>query len=431
MNRLPCKHLILIIHIAVINILISGCDSDNNSANLAKAVELEYLRANGTIIEEVEISNAQTRLRAGETHQLIAIGLDSNGHSRDVTAELEAWSSSDESIATVDNSGLVTAITTSSANQGKVTITATTINDIDGTADISISDVNVSAISLKQKSPATGNIQTCIEASIHGDVTYEDGYVSLNTIKDMLFTVNEQSSAVINNNGILYTSSEALENITVTATINDIDAQLLVQADPANLASIDILVANENTTSFSLNIGQRVKMSADAKLFNTSSEESLNIDPSIQWQQRDTDYTGVTSEGTNKGTILGLKQGFTELIASCGGKQAIAVVEINGDANLENIQINNGEESIVIAPESSTSLTLTANYDDTPNSLNISEFASWQNSDNNLISLELISAGLSSAYYQVTSNSSSAGSANIIVSYDDQPAIVLQVIVDE
>jgi type IV pilus biogenesis protein CpaD/CtpE len=431
MNRLPSKSLILIVNISLINIFISGCDSDNNSADLAKAVELEYLRANGTIIEEVEISNAQTRLRAGETHQLIATGLDSKGDSRDVTAELEAWASSDESIATVNNSGLVTGIATSTVNQGKVTITATTINGIEGTADISISDVKASAISLKQKSPATGNIQTCLEASIDGDVTYEDGYVSLNTIKDMSFTLNEQTSAVINNDGILYTSSETLENITVTATINNIDAQLLVQADPANLASIDILVANENTTSLSLNIGQRVKVSADAKLFNTPAGESFNIDPSIQWQQRDSGYTGVTSEGTNKGTILGLKQGFTELIASCGGKQAIAVIEINGDANLENIQINNGEESIVITPESSTSLTLTANYDDTPNSLNISEFASWQVSDNNIISLELISAGLSSAYYQVTSNSSSAGSANIIVSYDEQPPIVLEVIVEE
>jgi type IV pilus biogenesis protein CpaD/CtpE len=429
MNRLPSKHLLLILHITVINILLSGCDSDNNSAELAKAVELEYLRANGTIIEEVEISNAQTRLRAGETHQLIAIGLDSNGESRDVTAELEAWSSSDESIATVDSNGLVTGVATSTANQGKVTITATTINGIDGTADISISDVNVSAINLKQKSPATGNIQTCIEASIDGDVTYEDGYVSLNTIKDMAFSVNDQSSAVIDNNGILYTSSDALENITVTATINDIDAQLLVQADPANLASIDILIADENTTSFSLNLGQRVKVSAEAKLFNASSEESFNIDPSIQWQQRDSGYTGITDEGANKGTILGLKQGFTELIATCGGKQAIAVVEINGDANLENIQINNGEESIVIAPESSTSLTLTANYDGTPNSLNVSEFASWQVSDNNIISLELVSAGLSSAYYQMTSTSS-AGSANIIVRYDDQPPIVLEVIVE-
>jgi type IV pilus biogenesis protein CpaD/CtpE len=429
MNRLPSKHLLLILHITVINILLSGCDSDNNSAELAKAVELEYLRANGTIIEEVEISNAQTRLRAGETHQLIAIGLDSNGESRDVTAELEAWSSSDESIATVDSNGLVTGVATSTANQGKVTITATTINGIDGTADISISDVNVSAINLKQKYPATGNIQTCIEASIDGDVTYEDGYVSLNTIKDMAFSVNDQSSAVIDNNGILYTSSDALENITVTATINDIDAQLLVQADPANLASIDILIADENTTSFSLNLGQRVKVSAEAKLFNASSEESFNIDPSIQWQQRDSGYTGITDEGANKGTILGLKQGFTELIATCGGKQAIAVVEINGDANLENIQINNGEESIVIAPESSTSLTLTANYDGTPNSLNVSEFASWQVSDNNIISLELVSAGLSSAYYQMTSTSS-AGSANIIVRYDDQPPIVLEVIVE-
>ena len=411
MNRLLNSSPIILLYIVLTSIFLCGCDSDNNSAELARAVELESLRANGTIIEEIEITNAQTRLRAGETHQLIAVGIDSNGDSRDVTTELEAWSSSDESIATVDSNGLVTGVATSTANQGKVTITATTINGIDSSADISISDVNVSAINLKQKSPATGNIQTCIEASIHGDVTYEDGYVSLNTIKYMAFSVNEQSSSIINNDGILYTSSEVLENITVTATINNIDAQLSVIADPSNLASVDILVANDIASSFSLNLGQRIQVNAQAQLLDTISAEIYNIDQSIQWQQRDAGYTGITNEGVNKGTVLGLKQGFTELIATCGGKQAIAVVEINGDANLQNIEINNGEESIVMAPESSTSLTLTANYDDTPNSLNVSEFASWQVSDNNIISLELISAGLSRAYYRVTSKSSSDGSA--------------------
>ena len=134
--------------IAVLLTSIVGCGSDSESADLVKAVTLEKLRTEGTIIESVTIENDQTRLRAGEKHQLSATGLDSNGETRNVTNEL-TWTSSNTDIATVSNSGLVTAVANLSANQGIITITGTTINDISGDGEMSISDEAVTSIQLK------------------------------------------------------------------------------------------------------------------------------------------------------------------------------------------------------------------------------------------------------------------------------------------
>jgi len=418
MNLLPNLSKITLLSLAITSIFLTGCDSDNNSEELARAVELEKLRANGTIIEEFEITNGQMRIEAGETHQLIAIGLDSKGETRDVTAELTAWSSSDETIATVNSNGLVTGVKNSDIDQGKVIITGTTINDILGEGEVSISDVAVSSIALKQASPETGHIHTCIDASINGDVRYEDDYLSLNTIKDMTFTLDDQTTAVIDKKGVLYTSAEGIENTTITSTIGTVDAHLTVTADPKDLDTIEILLADEIQTVINLDIGDRVKVNAQGKLIETVSTETFDIDPSIDWQQQDTGLTGLTNTGVNKGTILALKAGVTELLGVCGGKDAKVILVVEGDAKLTETQINEGEDTIILKPLESTELTLTATYDASPTNLNVSEFANWEIIGKDIVELELISAGLSSAHYKITSTSVSEGSIVLSVIYD-------------
>ncbi|MEL0606488.1 hypothetical protein, partial [Pseudoalteromonas undina] len=77
---------------------------------------------------------------------------------------------------------------------------------------MSISDEAVTSIELKQASPEIGHINTCIEASITADITYSDCYISLNTIKDICFSLDDKTRAFFDNNGTLYTSSNEIEN---------------------------------------------------------------------------------------------------------------------------------------------------------------------------------------------------------------------------
>ena len=115
--------------ISLIVSAILGCGSETDSTQLAKEVELEKLRQEGTIIESLSIENYQVRLKEVDTHQLKVTGIDSNGESRDVTNEI-TWQTSDESIAKINSNGLLTALKNSPSSQGLITISATTINDI-------------------------------------------------------------------------------------------------------------------------------------------------------------------------------------------------------------------------------------------------------------------------------------------------------------
>ncbi|WP_340676832.1 Ig-like domain-containing protein [Paraglaciecola sp.] len=403
--------------VALICITIVGCDSENNSADLAKAIKLESQRAQGTIIELVTIVGDQTRLKPGESHQLRATGIDSNGETRDITNEL-SWSSSDSAIARVDNKGIVTAIASSMVNRGIVTITGTTINDIYDEGEMSVSDAAVTSITLKQASPETGNINTCIAARIKGDVGYADSYTSLNTVKDMSFSLDDNTSAKIDSNGILYTSSATIEHTSITAKIANISGLLTVTADPQNLQSLDIVFNDKVTTLLSLNVGDRVQVNGQVNLAGDAAKNHFNINKTVSWSQLDPRYAGITSIGENKGTILALKPGVTQLIGSCGGHQAIATLEVKGEAKLDSLQINEGKESITLAPLKSIELTLKANYTSTPASINVSEFSSWTINGSRVLKAEFVALGTDKASYKLTSTSNTSGVAIVSATYD-------------
>ncbi|RHW77751.1 Ig-like domain-containing protein [Colwellia sp. RSH04] len=406
--------------------LLSGCDTDStNSAELARAVELERLRETGTIIETVTIHGGQTRLVATETHQLSATGVDSNGDTRDITNEL-VWTSSDESIAKVSTKGLVTAISNTTANQGIVTITGTTINDMFNDTEISVSDVAASAIELKQSSPESGNILTCIDASIDGNVTYEDGYTSLNTVRGMSFSVDEMTTASIDAQGNIFTSSEEVESTIVTAKIGEISDQLTVTADPSSLNTLTILRNEEKVDLISLEVGDRLSFNAQATLLAEISEEEFDIDNSVMWQSGNSTIYGLTAEGENKGTMLGLKPGITTLSALCGGKKVSATVNVSGDAELDELQINDGETNITISKNTTLDLTLLAKYtSESSSSLNVTEFTQWSLNGSELVSAELIEQGTGNSKYQLTTAKDATGTLIVSAIYDGDTVSVI------
>lgn len=418
LTRLPKTFKLSNISIALVCVNLIACGSDNNSDELATAIKLESQRQQGTIIESVTIVGDQKRLRAGESHQLTATGIDSNNETRDVTDELE-WSSSDSSIATVTKQGLVTAVASSNANQGIVTITGTTINEISAEGEISVSDAAVTAINLKQTDPSSGTINTCIPASISGDISYEDGYTALDTVKDLNFSLDNQTTATISSDGTLYTSSKDLESTTITANTNGVYGNLTVAADPKNLGDINILVNDEATNLITLNVGERIQVNSEANLTNDNSDDKYNIDETISWTQESLNLVGITTTGALKGSIIALKPGVNQLIASCGGKETRATLEVKGDDALDSLQINDGSGTIVLAPSTEVKLTLTANYSGSTSSINVSEFANWSTNGSSLVTAELTELGTDEASYKITHSSDETGVAIISATYDN------------
>ncbi|GAA0810891.1 hypothetical protein GCM10009111_02570 [Colwellia asteriadis] len=410
--------------------LLSGCGSDGDSENLAKAVKLEAQRQNGTIIESFVISGGQTRLTKDDTHQLTAMGTDNKGKTRDVTKEL-TWSSGDESIATVnEKTGLVTAIKNTEENQGIVVITAKTDNDITRDVSLSVSNEAPESIVLKQISPEQGNINTCIAAKINADVTYKDGYQSLNTTRGVSFSVDDNSTAVINDEGDLFTSAASPEDTIISASMtNKVIGLLAVTADPSNLSELIIISDDEEVTDrITMNVGKRLQLNAQATLLAEVSEDTFDIDNSVSWRTTPNNtQIGLTKKGDNKGTLLALKPGVVQVMANCGGEEAKAIIEIKGEADIEDLQINDGEDELTVGLDDSITLTLSANYTNTPSTLNVTEFAQWLidgGTESDLINVELVETGTDTANYKITANKITTGTVVISAAYDNNETSV-------
>ena len=98
--------------------------------NIQIRITQRYVRADGTVaVTDVTLSDNELKLYVGETETLIATVLPTNATNRAVT-----WASSSDNIATVDNNGLVTAV-----SAGTATITVTTTDGAHtATAEVTI-----------------------------------------------------------------------------------------------------------------------------------------------------------------------------------------------------------------------------------------------------------------------------------------------------
>ena len=114
----------------VVTVLVAqfaACGSDGPTGTTPVSV--------ASVVATVQVTSAGPPflVSLGETLQLTASARDANGHAFPGKTFTFAWSSSDESIATVSSTGLATAIA-----YGAATITATT-EDVQGSASLTVS----------------------------------------------------------------------------------------------------------------------------------------------------------------------------------------------------------------------------------------------------------------------------------------------------
>ena len=143
----------------------------------------------------------------GSTVQLTATAKDTNGGT--VSGTTFTWSSDDTNVATVDNSGLVSAVAT-----GTATITATA-GSISGTASITVTQP-VAAVSV---SPATASITEGGTQQLTATATDSGGA----TISGATFTYasSDTSVATVDSNGLV--TAVKAGSATITATSGGVD----------------------------------------------------------------------------------------------------------------------------------------------------------------------------------------------------------------
>lgn len=239
----------------------------------------------------VELSKSSTEINAGYTEQLSASVLPSNATNKTVS-----WSSSDESKATVSQTGLVRGV-----SEGSATITVTTAEG--GFSDsceltISVLHVNVSGVSLNKS-------RTCLNVGLAEQLVATISPADA-TNRNLTWSSSNESVATVSQSGLVTAAALGKTIIRVTAAEGGFYAECEVSVKPPFISTWKTNNSGTNTTA-----NNRIKLPLDENgIYNFTVEwGDGSTDTITSFNQTETLHTYVTA-GTYDLTIKGTCEGF-------------------------------------------------------------------------------------------------------------------------
>jgi uncharacterized protein YjdB len=166
-------------------------------------------------IVSIALAPNNPTIQPSKTQQFTATATLGDGTSKDVTAQ-STWSSSNTSVATIDSSGVATAVAI-----GTTTITAAS-GGVTGSTTLTVSNQIVTTITIAPANPAlfTGQTQQMAAAATLSDGTTRD---VTTTVK---WTTSNSSVVSITSAGLITGASAG--TATVTATLGTVTASTTV-----------------------------------------------------------------------------------------------------------------------------------------------------------------------------------------------------------
>jgi 6-phosphogluconolactonase (cycloisomerase 2 family) len=203
--------------------LLAGCGSSHsNGAQL-------------TQVTSIEVGPPDSTIAMGLSSQFTATGIMSDGSKRNLSAQA-AWSSSNPAIAWMGSGGTVATV-----KSGTATIMAT-VSGVSGSTSLTVTPATLTAIEITPPSPSFANGLT-----LHLVAT---GIYSDNSTHDLTSAVTWASSSpavasISNSSGSAgLASAQSPGSATVTATLGNVSANMLLTVTTATLVSIGVTPTN-------------------------------------------------------------------------------------------------------------------------------------------------------------------------------------------
>lgn len=251
-------------------------------------------------VASVVVSPSTNPLQVGQTVQLTTTIKDQNGTT--VTNRAVTWASSDNTIATVNATGKVTAVA-----PGTATITATSEGK-SGTATVTVTPVPVGTVAITPSSPSVviGTTQ-----QLTATVKDQNG----TTVTDRVVTWSSSATAVATVSSTGVVTAVALGTATITATSEGKSGTASVTVTPVPVGSITL-----NPPSASIATKQTATFTATVKDVNGT----VVTDRPLTWASDNILVATVTQAGV----VTALIPGSANISASAEGKSGTAVVTV-------------------------------------------------------------------------------------------------------
>jgi len=233
-------------------------------------------------VASVTVSPATASLTVGQTAQLTATPKDANGNP--LTGRTITWSSSDNTIATVNGSGLVTGV----GPGGPVTITATSEGQ-SGTATVNVTLAPVASVTV---TPSSASI--AITGTVQLTATTKDANGNPLTGRAVTWSSSDNTIATVNGSGLV--TGVAAGPVTITATSEGKSGTATITVAGAPVASVTVTPA-----SASVQAGQTQQLSATLKDANGN----ILTGRTVTWSSSNTSVATVSSSGLVTAKVAG------------------------------------------------------------------------------------------------------------------------------
>ena len=237
-----------------------------------------------------------------QTQQLTARVTDSNGNT--VSNPSITWTSSESGVATVSNSGLVSAV----AN-GTATVTAT-LGALSANVEVNVEQVASSIVATPNRVELTSLFELI---QLHAEVTDANGHALAGGSNDFVWSVPDEVVAVIEPTGLL--TSVANGTTEATVTLGDLSTKVVVVVKQV-AATIEV-----STSELEIVIGEQI---AGPNLEILDGNGYPITDAVVTWESENASIASVD----NNGDITAVAVGSTFITANLDGQSARITIRV-------------------------------------------------------------------------------------------------------
>ncbi|MGE0616897.1 MAG: Ig-like domain-containing protein [Bacteriovoracia bacterium] len=317
----------------------------------SSAISIQYESGDGSILDaktsfavtaaelvSLTVSPDKGSIAAGLTQQFSAMGSYTDGTQKDVSASV-TWSASDKNVLAISNGkgteGLATSL------QAGVTEVQAQMNGfggmVTGKIDFTVSAAELVSIDIK---PASLALAKGLTQSFFATGNYTDGSVN-DITTDVVWDSSDAKVAAVSNGKGEQGLASALSagQVTVTASLNGIDAKAAMETTAAELVSIAVSPNNA-----SLVTGETGVYTATGTYTDGSTED---LSASAVWASSDTKYATLSNGKGSEGVATGVAKGNVVVSATLKGVSGSADLAILAPS-LKSIAVTPANSSVSV-----------------------------------------------------------------------------------